>query len=65
LSSVFLKNLFAAISVEKYNSAGQPQVRPEAVSQKVKGPELGTRGLHSEGLAVGGDSPPGMLSVLI
>ena len=34
-------------------------------AQKVKAPSRVARGLHSEGLAVGGDSPPGMLSVLI
>jgi hypothetical protein len=37
----------------------------EKLPEKVKGPELGISGPALRELAVGGDSPPGMLSVLV
>ena len=38
--------------------------RREGGRRNEKAPSWVSRGLHSEGLAAGGDSPPGMLSVL-
>jgi hypothetical protein len=41
------------------------EVFVEKLARKAIGPELGDPGPALRGLAVGGDSPPGMLSVLI